>query len=459
MNRRCAAMVLAVLLLPAGCATYAESMRDFRWAWEEGDFSRAHAGIDQRLADEADLPNAAFASAKSLANSVDSAHGETGLLLLEKSVLLMASGDTQGALELLRIGRDQLDANLCTNFGQYAAAIATDDTMLAYAGADYEHIMVRVMLALCDILSRTGDEYAYTLQIGEKQEALLASDLGEKQGYKPREHYRRVAIGAYLQGILLEARHAPDEAKLVYSRMLEYDPGLDIGKEALARVDGGRYAERGNGVLHVFYLGGSGPHLEQGFSPPTDAALQIAAIFAAVSTGSLAPLAQTNVPVPIVAMRDTRIAPLEVRTGNMLAHTQLLLDVNEVAHEQMEAMMPMIIARALIRRVAKAAVASGMEKAGKDMDSDGGTLLQVMAIIGHLFATAAERADTRNWSTLPAQIQTARMEMPAGDHKVELGPDMRTNVHVRAGRESYIVVIQPNAARPGAVLVDRYSRR
>ncbi len=71
--------------------------------------------------------------------------------------------------------------------------------------------------------------------------------------------------------------------------------------------------------------------------------------------------------------------------------------------------------------------------------------------------TAVEKADTRSWSTLPAQIQAARIPLTEGEHTIQVGDGTTKRVRVQAGRASYLAVVQPNLARPATLLVDQGS--
>jgi hypothetical protein len=337
-----------------------------------------------------------------------------------------------------------------------------DDTKRPYAGADYERILVRVLLCLGDLLvhsSQTaGDAYAYALQVGEKQEEIVNSPLGEDVGYKPRQEYRRVGIGAYLQGVILEATGARDGAAKAYRRCAGYEPGFRLGQEAVARVTEGRYAAPGEGVLHVFYFVGPGPFYAQGTSPPTDFAFRIAEIAAAFAADSYVPFTQADVPVPVLAVHAPRVPTLEVAASDRSAATETLLDVNLVAGEQLHAMMPLIVARAVLRRAVKATTttAGAMAVKSSNRNSTGDAAELGFALLNLLW-TSAERADTRSWSSLPAHIQVARLPLPAGVHAVRFGGDVEADVRIAAGRDAYVVVIRPDPGRPGVILVDRLS--
>jgi hypothetical protein len=212
-------------------------------------------------------------------------------------------------------------------------------------------------------------------------------------------------------------------------------------------------------VLHVFRLAGPGPFYATGSSPPTELALRIAQFAAAIITDSYVPLMQTAVPVPVLAVNAPAIPPLEITAFDRSVATEPLLDVNMVAAQQLEKMMPMIVARAVIRRAIKAgATTAGSEAVGNKKKERNQDAIELGFALANLLWTASERADTRSWSSLPAQVQVARLPLPAGVHAVRLGPGLEADVRIAPGRDTYIVVVQPDPGRPGVVLVDRLSQ-
>jgi hypothetical protein len=292
----------------------------------------------------------------------------------------------------------------------------SDDTARDYAGADYEHVLVRAMLAIADLLSGGQDAFAYAVQIGTKQEEILGSDFGEEQGYKPREKYRRIAIGAYLEGVIQEAEHQPGEAARAYQRAKQYGGDSPLLDAAIQRTVFGRFAREGCGVVHVFYLGGRGPHLIEGVDVATDQASKLAGIVIALLRDRGSAFLQAPIKVPVVAVTDRTLAPLAIG-GDAIGNefTTPLVDVNDVAIEQLDANLPWIQARALVRRGLKSFASAIAEMKFDERQSNG--LAFLTAAMLNYIATATENADTRNWTSLPASFQAARLELPAGDRE------------------------------------------
>ncbi|MCI0651734.1 MAG: hypothetical protein L0Z55_07610 [Planctomycetes bacterium] len=459
-----AAALFSLAASAAGCASHDQRIRLFREHYGAGRIAEAEAEIDNLLRSESGVPVEEIRATRGLSEEIDPDKGDTSLYLLEKAMVRLARGDGDAAVRILRACRDAIDERRKLSAGDFVSLVG-DDTMRPFRAADYEQIMVRVMLAISDLVLEGKDSFPYALQIGEKQEEILgepyAPDLGDvgqaRPDYNPRQHYRRLAIGAYLEGIIQEAAYATTTASKAYARAREWSADSPLAAAAAERAANGRFAPEGHGVIHVFYLAGRGPALVQSTSPVTDAALAIAQWWAIIAGHGEAVITQSAVPVPGVLAADTAIAPLYIREPDGSdATTELLLDTNAVAIEQLDANMPWIIARAAVRRAVKAVAAEAVRKqVAKERGRDTGFLA---GLITSAALTWWEDADTRNWTALPAQIQAARITRPIGDQEIDLGQGMRARVRVRQGRESYLVVLRPNLAAPGILIVDEYSR-
>lgn len=464
-----AAAILLPLLTLACSATHSEQMLDVYSAYDSHNYAGAERAVNERLADESGEDIETLAASRGVPPEINPGENDLYLLLLEKAMIRLAQGDTKSAISILRVCRDQLDRHFQDELGGYMAAALTDDRALDYSGADYEHILVRVMLCLADLIEGEGDAYAYALQIGEMQEKILNSPLAAGE-YKPRQRYQRVAIGAWLQGLILESKLDYSGAEKAYERALSYNPILEPVKLALERVKSGQGPPPNHGVVNIIYIGGRGPTYVEGATEPTSSALKIAGIAATLVTGTLSPAIQPQeISVPFLDIADPRVPPLSVRAPEVgddaVVESALLLDVNDVAQQQHAAMMPMIEGRAVLRRVIKASAGSVGESVGYGMTRSkdkgaqaAGVAVIIGSIVGSALWAAAERADTRSWGTLPAQFHAARMELPAGQQTLRFGDGSTASVNVAAGYHSFVLVIRPNLGKQARVLVDAHSR-
>jgi len=461
-RRRCVAAA-ALSVVAAACQAPDQRIAPFADAWGAADFGRAEEEIDELIAEEAGVEPALVTESHSLDEAIDPARGDTFLFLLEKSMTRLASNDTDAAIDLMRRGRDVLATRYVdSDVKGWLLSAVKDDTTLEYRGADYEHVLTPALLALVDLLEGGQDAYAYALQVGEVQETILGSTFGEDvdgegNGYNPRKQYQRLAIGAYVEGLVREREGYSSEAFKAYERAREWGGAVPVVVEACERTTNGVYAAPQHGVVHVIRLAGRGPRLVQGRSPMTDAALFLANIGSLLIGENIGTLGQMQIPVPVVSSPDMNAPELEIRAdGQVVGATSTLLDVGAVAAQQIEANMPWILARAAIRRTVKAVGAKAVQDAADRSNNDQGVGL-LLGVLTNLALTAGEKADTRNWTSLPARFQVARLEMPEGAHDLDLGSGMHASVRVAAGKDSYVVVVQPDLSKAGVVLVDVYS--
>ena len=455
------------LLCLSGCATFSSKNEALRGAYDAADFPAADSMVNAKIAEQSGISEALVIQSNALDQTVDPLRKDTLVYLLDKGMTRLALEDPATAVRVFRKSRRALDANFQNDTGSFlkeVAAVLTDDTVRTYRGADYEHLMVRAMLALSDLVAGGGDAYAYAAQIGEKQEEIIGSPLGEitkdgvQSGYRPREQYRRIALGAYLQGVIREEALDRDEAARAYGRALSFSGGVsNLYSSALKRVTGKSPSESGQGALHVFYFGGRGPYLGETRANPTDVAIRLAGLAAFFATGNVALIAQAPVPVPMVQVSDPVVPPLLVQANGSAGLTETVLDVNLIAQEQLSANMPWIMARAVLRRSAKAAVATVAGKATERAAGSNGAGIAVSLLVG-LATTATENADTRSWETLPATIQALCLNLPAGEQTVRFGATEERRIRIAPGRNSYVIVISPSNYNPPTILIDRYSR-
>ena len=140
---------LAVWLpIVAGCATYADQLVVLREDFYSGDLAEAERRIAKRL----ERPGK-----------------EADVLKLERSLVELCSGRPKQAEQTLREVRDQFDYLEQKSLAESGLAMLTDDKRLAYAGEDYEKVLIRVFLSLANLMHDGGDAYAYALQVSDKQ--------------------------------------------------------------------------------------------------------------------------------------------------------------------------------------------------------------------------------------------------------------------------------------------------
>jgi hypothetical protein len=312
-------------------------------------------------------------------------------------------------------------------------------------------------------MSDGQDVTAYCWQIVDEQQRVVQSAT-EQTTDPPEASIPRVALGAYLHGVLREETHANyDDPQRAFAQVVSWQPDFRYGASDLRRVQSGRHSEPGNGVLYVFALVGRGPYKEEVYEEPTSAALLIAdQILSATGKHTLPPTI-APVKVPRVVLAGNVVDGVLVSVdGQRRGTTEVITDVGRMAAGQHQAIYHRLVARAVVRRVLK----KGMIYAGKDvMGERNGSLVNLAMDMTGVLWEATESADTRCWGLLPQTIQVVRIELAAGDHPVTLlplggqqlvGSGSSTDVTIEDGRNTYMLGSFPGPDLVGSILTSRF---
>ena len=435
LQRLCMLLIVASL---SGCASYEERIRSTRGLFYANDLPAAM----ERLKEERQRD----------AKSRDA-------ISLDLATAQLMSGKPHAAEQTFRGVRDRFDYLEQADLTEGIRAFATDDTARAYAGADYEKLLLRAMLTISNLMGDGDDALAYSHQFNAKQEQIISAGVpGAPQN--PKKSYQRVALGAYLHGVLREANHLDyDEAARSFARVASWQPTFTSATTDLERARGGRHSAAGHGVLYVFALVGRGPRKIEVEEIPTSTALLIADRILSATGEYTLPPTLAPIKIPVIAVPRNAIAGVSVQVaGQGSGKTQTITDIGKIAVQQHQTMLPHIMARAVARRVVKKAAVYAV-KDSLDVAPAASLLLDIAGVAWE----AVESADTRCWGLLPNQIQVLRLEVPAGRHRVELQPTgksrrpiglaHRADVVIEDGRTTFALACFPDRHRVGEILV------
>jgi hypothetical protein len=432
------------LVFLGGCAGHSQRLRDIRFSFYQGDLGEAREQIETHL----ETGN----------------RKEADVLQLDGAMVDLCSGvPRQAEQRLLRV-RDHFEEYEKKKMHESALAMLTDDTAVSYAGEDYEKVMVRVFLALSDLMDDGDDASAYALQVVEKQDQIVQAAF-EEGGKNPKLDYKRIAFAPYLRGAIREQTHVDyDDAVRSYTQVVNWEPGFQQAKKDLHRAKFGHHSEAGHGVVYVFTLIGRGPYKEQINAEATQVSLLIAdRILSATNKYSLPPTV-APVPVPIVVRSPCRLGCVGISVdGRSAGVTETITHVGQMAVDQHRAIFPRIVARAIVRRVVKKGTIYGIKEAVQVENPYTSLALDVAGVIWE----ATEKADTRCWGLLPDRIQVLRLELPEGTHRIGLQslghsghPISRQyfrDVRVLNGRNTYVLATFPDDRLVGRVLTNEPS--
>ena len=426
-------LFLSFSLCAVGCvSSYAEHLRGVRRDYYEfGDVERAKQDVEKRR-------NRA-------------SQRERDVLTLNEASLDLCSGNVEGAKQKLLEARDSFDRieeELLQQSAENLLTYWTDENARSYEGEDYEKVLVRAQLAIADLLDEGEDARAYAYQTAAKQDEITKNGLiddprnqGKKINLKGK--YPRIPLGPYIEGLLWEETfiNANDAARC-YEKVVAWNPNFQQGKRDLVRAQTSVHSKPGNGRVYIFAFVGKGPHKEQIYEEATQFSLLLAdQIFSAANKYSVPPTL-APVPIPALVVEEPSIASIKTTVdGKVYGYTETLTDVNDMAIRQYEATKDLLIARAVVRRVVKKGTIYAAKQAGQVNE-----WVNLAMDVGGIVWEATETADTRCWGLLPAKIQVASFEVPAGKRRLvftpcdvngnKIGAQVEVNVNVSANRNN-----------------------
>lgn len=431
-------LTLLVAATSLGCAHHANRLQAIRADFYNNDLVGASAEIDRLLVKPKE---------------------DADVLRLDRAMIDLTSGRPHEAEQLLRQVRDRFDYFDQKDVREAALSMVTDDNARAYAGEDYEKVLLLSFLALANLMQDGGDAHAYALQIADKQRKLIEQAGGLKE--HPELAEAQVALGPYLEAAVAEqSRLDFDDVIRSRTQVVSFQPDFRDGETDLERAKYDVATQPGNGAVYVFALVGRGPTKEETLEVPTQAALLVAdRILSAVGKYDLPPTV-APIRVPIVVERLNRIRQVDVDLdGTPAGETATLVDVGRMARLHYDARYQQIVGRAVARRIVKKAAVYAVKDR---VEADRQPLVNLALNLAGIAWEATEAPDTRCWGLLPASIQVLRIELPAGDHTLALQPAdpqgpfgeaAATNLHIEEGRNTYVLASFPDARLVGEVVV------
>jgi len=421
---------------------------------------------------EADLYNGNFAKASESIdkNSFLNKDRNRLLYLMEKGKIEHLRGNYTQSNALLEQAYIMIDDKIKTNVGQAVASKLTNPMALPYKGEDFEKVTIHYYMAL---------NYFH---LGQSAEALVEAKridiklLELNQKYPENKNkYSRDAFSQILQGIIYESTGDINNAFIAYRNAAEIydaDGGKFFGvampdqlKQDLVRTaklmgfenEYNLYLKKYNVAPYQPVVTGKNGTMVQPTPPvPTGEAVifwenglapakdQIVLSFSAADHWFYATYMEDGkvidifLPIPIGFNVGTvnALAIPKYRTRQSFYSNAVVLvngkeqrfelgqDFNSIAKQCLKDRMLREVVELVTRFAAKKAGSAGLSALGKEMfGKDGGDIFK---IAGDIAGAVTEKADTRNWQSLPATISYTRVPLKEGANTFEIkkyGPD------------------------------------
>ncbi len=384
----------ALLLLAVACATYTSRMELSRDLYYGERYGEALANLDKLVKDAPDR--------------------DYYLLLLERGKVNLAAGRYDSAIvDLQAAERRFLDIEATTSVAGAIKSLLVNPTMGEYESESHEKIMIGSYLLLAYWLK--GDSEGAFVErnrlvgrLKQYTDGLSEDDLARLD----------VPFARYLAAVLYEIEGRADDARIEYDAIAKVmpdaapgilDPNLrelvifaEVGKApVLVSTEIRGYLQKDGGNLVGFFNlpGGSAPQM---FFLPG---------FGDLSLDKSGVLFTFAFPRSVKQQRTVDRCMLVidgVEAGEMRPLDDLEATASAVYEKGLGATLIKAAFRTYLKTVAQTKLAKGDDAKGFVFD-----------VLGKALA-AADRADTRSWQTLPAEIAFYRMECPSGEHTIQI---------------------------------------
>jgi uncharacterized protein len=378
------------------------------------------------------------------------AGGDQLLSLLELGALAQFRGDFAASRAWLdeadRVAREGEGRALVSGDQtlRTLGAVLVNDGALRYEGAGFEKILGRTLNALNYLF--LGDLEGALVEVRKAEEYQVLERRRRKEESRAAPSGPRMGdpgIAAVYGGVARSAAGLPDslvnpftcflasqihrargpegldDARVDAERALALAPQAAVLREAcqeIARAGVAGAPDQGTrGTVVVIFAPGFAPRLaEARLDLPLEGRLYS---FAA----------------PVYRDLGRPMAPLVLEAGGRTWTTTLLQDTRRLAARNLQERLPAILARGLAGALAKARIQAEAEERTGPL---GGFLAKVATVGG-------TRADLRSWLGLPAEVQVALCDLPAGENHVHLttpGLTSALTLQVPTGGRTFLLV-------------------
>ncbi|MDE2490824.1 MAG: hypothetical protein KGM24_08240 [Elusimicrobia bacterium] len=409
------AATLAAGLLAAGCASGPSAMSQHQ--------------LDAMIAQHR------YADAEAYLGQIkDSEYGQKNAVLyhLDRGAIELHGGQYEQSEQDFSLAEHRMDELYTKSATQAGGMLLLNDRTMDYAGEPFERTLMNVYRALGYAFQGKPDDALVESRKIERFLQELEDNLGGRKGV-----YSDDAFARYLDAMLYADEGKLDDARisLAASRAAYRDYETNYGMNPPVF----RFPKRrpkDDGELAFIHFNGLAPRkITETFqvawndatavvrtSQAEDGSVAAKNALVAGLTGNAITVAYPGI------VQDTyTIVGSEVFVDSRPeAATQLMEDVTGIAKKTLAERQALIKTRAVARAAIKYILAEAAYRvAAKACDQEfGSTSWQGLLCKGAAKATMAaatavtEVADTREWSTLPAQIRMARVKLPAGTHDV-----------------------------------------
>lgn len=305
------------------------------------------------------------------------------------------------------------------SISKITGSLLVNEEMIQYKGESYEKVLINAYLAL-----------NYLLQ-GDLDNALVETRrLNEKMNFMTKdldEWFQQNPFARYLSAMIWEDDKKWDDSYIDYYKAYEQDANISYIKEDLIRA---AWRAGREDALAKWQKDYPGIKINPKWKDPTYGELVL------IYQQGLAPQKFPNPDAPILPKlysRPTRGgSALLLVDGKGVATTEKILDVDYIAKRTLNDVYAQLIAKRAAAIATKAIVAEQIKKQNEALGD--------LAFIAMMLA---EKADLRQWSTLPESFQVARVRLKAGKYTINVNAISRDGEKTGEEMQQREIVIKP----------------
>lgn len=299
--------------------------------------------------------------------------------------------------------------------------LALDDNQAAFSGDFYERLLARFYFALCLQQAGESDNSQALLRQYEETSQLIQEEM-RSASFLSHVQISHNLLARYLLACGLEARSDLSNARILLESCKQGSIHEAFFNKELNSL--GKRSKKAWLVV-VVHLG-QVPQKTQGFAAGATASLL--ALEAYLDSRQIDPAWSSMTGIAIPEYKDQfnthfPLPPFKLDSKNITSLK--MVDVSEIARQELNQKLPVITARALARQLMRRAIVyhqyTKSESAG------------VTADLLLLWANINTKADTRSWSLLPSEIWLARRDLEPGTHTFQVADNEPLELTLKTG--------------------------
>lgn len=391
------------LVLPAlsACATYQAQLSDFRGALRDNRPADAAAKIKEKAFKDGD---------------------DQVVYLLEYGTAQQIARNFEESNKAFLRAEDLTEVKDYHSVSRITGSLLLNEGMVQYKADDYEKVLINGMLAINFLMMGRLEE--------AQVETRKLNDKLYKYRFEGKKNYQQNPFAFYLSALIWEANRNWDSAYIDFKKAYELGNSMPYLKEDLIRAGMAARREedvakwrkefpgikpadlKNNGEVILVYQQGWGPSKKPHPNFP-------------------------RIPKLYPNFARTVRARLEIDQG-VSEVTQAVVDISDVAIKQLDEQYAGLIAMRAAGIATKAVVADQLRQKN-----------QLLGDLAWIASNIADQADLRQWLSLPATFQIAKVRLKPGSYRVRVvGLDSSDNptdefmdwteVKVDAKRKSFL---------------------